>query len=210
MGAPLLAQPAQPVEMAEILDRVVGPAHREHVDVAPRGAHHAERLVDRQVGVPAVALDPGQAFELNGRFQVVVDQHRGDRVMGPVVNGENEFRHRWGLTVCGGQAGLAELTPGGNRAAGCVSTVACRQVRARERRTSAFSFAADHDRAGSKGSEFRPCWTGKSPETSAAAPDRDAPLQPRARRSLFCRPGYPLFVGWRPWPRSSADRAAAF
>ena len=54
--------------------------------------------IDR-CGIAAVALDTGEAFELNGRFQVVVDQDRGDRVVRSVVNGEDQLRHYMGLTV---------------------------------------------------------------------------------------------------------------
>jgi hypothetical protein len=45
--------------------------------------------------IAAVALDAGEAFELNGRLQIVIDQDGGDRVMGSVVNGENKLGHIW-------------------------------------------------------------------------------------------------------------------
>src|SRR5262249_41581402 len=67
----------------------------------------AEGFLDRKVGIAAVALDTGQAFELNGRFHLVVDQHGGDRVMGTVVNGENELRHHWNWRARGGWCSLS-------------------------------------------------------------------------------------------------------
>src|SRR5262252_1961468 len=91
MSPPLFTQPAPTAEMEKILHRKIGTADREHVDIAQRGADDAERLLDRKMGITAVTLHAGQAFKLNSRLHFVVNQHRGARVMGTVVNGENEL-----------------------------------------------------------------------------------------------------------------------
>src|SRR5262249_50719613 len=95
MGPPLFAQPPPATEMTKVSHRKIGTADRENVDVAERRADDAERLLDRQVGIAAVALDAGQALKLDGRLQLVVDQYCGNRVVRTVMNGENEFWHGW-------------------------------------------------------------------------------------------------------------------
>ena len=90
----LFAQPAPAAKMREVMHRKIPAAHRDDVDVAPRDAGDVEHLVDRQVGVAAVALDAGQAPELDGGLELIVGQHRGCGVVGAVIDGENELGHR--------------------------------------------------------------------------------------------------------------------
>jgi hypothetical protein len=73
----LFTQPAPTAEMLEILHWKIGTAE-----------------LNRQIRITAGSFNAHQVLKLNGRLRVVVNQHHGGRVVGTMVNGENELLWR--------------------------------------------------------------------------------------------------------------------
>ena len=80
--------------MVEVLNRKIRAGQREHIDVAPRCADHAEQFLDTQVRIgAAVTFETREPLELNRGFDFVIHQNRSSSIVNSSVDSEDELGH---------------------------------------------------------------------------------------------------------------------